>query len=321
MDYTLLIMPGAFASSVALSVDILSSAALLAKSAGCTAPRWRVCSTLESVPLSNGMQISARHLPQKTDHSTWIIPGMGLANARAIAQRMQQADAQSAIHALQRHAQRGGVIAASCSSVFLLQAAGLLAGKRVTTSWWFASLLQQMETGCVVDVNRILICDGNLITAGAALAQADLMLYLLRSQFSPALADAVARSLLIDGKQSQAQFIAPSMLAHGSELLSKLVTRFEQALPNPPSVAELAAECCMSERTLARHVRAASGCSTNTLLQNVRLNKARMLLASGDMSVEQVAAAVGYLDSSALRRLLRKTTGATPSQFRAAGMR
>lgn len=320
IDFTILVVPGSFASSVAVTLDMLSAAASLAGTVGCATPRWRVVSTQSTVPLSNGLAIEARLLPKRgrPDGSTWVIPGLGLGNRRDMQACFAQPDVLRAIAALQGHARAGGTVAASCSAVFLLQAAGLLAGKRVTTSWWLAPLLQQLEPGVVVDADRMVVRDGAVITAGAAFAQTDLMLHLLSTQFGPALSDAVSRALLIDGRQSQAQFVVPAMLAVGNELIAKLVTRFESALPDPPSVSDLAAEFCMSDRTLSRHVRAATGRSTSALLQSVRLNKARMLLETSKLTVEQVAERVGYVDTTALRRLMRKVMGATPRQFRPA---
>ena len=320
IDFTVLVLPGAFASSVALTLDILSAAVSLAESVGCAKPRWRVISTDSTVQLSYGLTIEAKILPKRfrAEGSTWVIPGLGLENRRAIKNRLVQPDALRAMETLQAHARAGGTVAASCSAVFVLQSADLLAGRRVTTSWWLAPLLQQLESRAVVDADRMVIRDGTVVTAGAAFAQTDLMLHLLSTQFSPALADAVSRALLIDGRQSQAQFIVPAMLANGNELIAKLVTRFESALPNPPSVSDLAAEFCMSDRTLSRHVRVATGRSTSALLQSVRVNKARMLLETSKLTVEQVAQRVGYVDTTALRRLMRKVMGATPRQFRPA---
>lgn len=320
IDFTVLVLPGAFPSSVALTLDILSAAASLAGSVGCAKPRWRVYSTESIVRLNQGLSIDAKILPKavRADGSTWVIPGLGLESSRAIMNRFTQPDALRAIKALRTHARAGGTVAASCSAVFLLQSADLLEGRRVTTSWWLAPLLQKLESRCVVDADRMVICDGTIVTAGAAFAQTDLMLHLLRTQFSPALADAVSRALLIDGRQSQAQFIVPAILANGDELIAKLVTRFESALPNPPSISDLAAEFGMSDRTLSRHVRAATGRSTSALLQGVRLTKARMLLETSKLTVEQVAERVGYVDTTALRRLMRKVMGATPRQFRPA---
>jgi transcriptional regulator GlxA family with amidase domain len=320
IDFTIFVLRGAFSSSVTLTLDILSTAATLAGTVGCAKPTWRVVSTDSTVRLSHGLTMEAKVLPDtvRSDGSTWVVPGLGLENGRAIRNRFEQPDALRAMEALRSHARLGGTVAASCSGVFLLQSAGLLPGRRVTTSWWLAPLMQRLEPQAVVDADRMVIRDGPIVTAGAAFGQTDLMLHLLSTQFSPALSNAVSRALLIDGRQSQAQFIVPAMFANGNELIAKLVSRFESALPNPPSISDLAAEFCMSDRTLSRHVRVATGRSTSALLQSVRLNKARMLLETSKLTVEQVAERVGYVDTTALRRLMRKVMGATPRQFRPA---
>lgn len=74
----------------------------------------------------------------------------------------------------------------------------------------------------------------------------------------------------------------------------------------------------MSQRTLSRHVQEATGRSTLALIQSVRLNRARMLIESSRMTIDRVAEAVGYEDATALRRLMRKVSGANPSQYRPA---
>jgi transcriptional regulator GlxA family with amidase domain len=317
-DFTLLVLPGAFSSGVGATLDILSSAARHAHGVGCAAPLWRVCSTKKTVTLSNGLKIDATALPpaHEPDRSIWIVPGLGLNDAEAVASRFSQPDAVKAIRALQSHSGAGGIVAASCSAVFLLREAGLLAHKRVTTTWWLGGLLQQMEPTCVVDVDQMVVADGDIVTGGAAFAHVDLMLHLLRTRFSPSLADTVSRAMVIDGRQSQAPYIVPTFLANGNELVGKLVARFEAGLPYSPTVVELAAEFRMSPRTLSRHVKQATGRSVSALLQSARISRARMLLETSKLSVDEVAAQVGYADTTALRRLMRKITQATPSQFR-----
>ncbi|SDZ65428.1 GlxA family transcriptional regulator [Pseudomonas sp. NFIX28] len=318
-DFTVLVLPGAFCASVALTLDVLASAAAIASRTGCAEPRWRIYSSIPGpVTLGQGISLQAVALPDspEPDESIWIVPGLGLDNATTLASRLQQLDAERAIRALQLQASEGGTIAASCSAVFLLQAAGLLRGKKATTSWWLAPQLQKLEPQCRVDSHRMVIADQSIITAGAALAQTDLMLHLLRLRFGASLADAVARVLLIDRRQSQAFFIVPALMSSGDELVSRLTGRIESSLQALPSVGELAAEFGLSERTLARRIKAATGQSPLKLIQGVRLGKARMLIENSRLSIEQIAEQVGYSDATALRRLMRKTLGGTPRQFR-----
>jgi transcriptional regulator GlxA family with amidase domain len=319
-DFTILVLPGAYASSVAMTLDILDAAARLAPRARAPRPTWRVVSPAGGgLALSGSLRLDAAAMPVRArdDASTWIVPGLGTENPAAITARLARDDALRAIAALRRHVERGGRVAASCSAVFLLQAAGLLAGRRATTSWWLAPELRRLEPACAVDADRMVCEDGPVTTAGAALAQSDLMLHLLRTRFGVALADAVGKVLLIDGRQAQAPFVVPSMMANGSELVRRLTQRIESALPHPPSVAQLAGELAMSSRTLARHVRAATGRGPLALVQGVRLNRARHLIESSRLTIAQVAERVGYEDATALRRLMRKSAGAAPSRFRA----
>lgn len=318
-DFTVLVLSGASSSSVALTLDILSAAAVMAPRVGAAIPTWRVCSLVAGpVHLSNGLSIGAKPLARnpRRDSSTWVIPGLATTSTAAVDARLAQPDSLLATTALKSHARSGGKVAASCSAVFLLHAAGLLEGKKVTTTWWLAAHLQRLEPGCTVDANRLVIADGNVWTAGAALAQTDLVLQLIRVRFGAALADAVSRVLLIDAREAQSPFIVPGMLANGNSFVADLSKRIGAALPRSTTVADLAAQLNLTERTLARRVKAATGGSPSALIQLVRLNRARQLLESSRLSVAQIAEQVGYGDATALRRLMRRMMGATPRQFR-----
>ncbi|RQP21923.1 GlxA family transcriptional regulator [Piscinibacter terrae] len=320
-DFTVVVLSGSFAAGVAITLDVLGAAASLAPGLKLPRPTWRVMSVQGGlVPLTGGLHVDTDCMPAKprADASTWIIPGLAMNTPAAVANRLAASDARQATDAVRRHVAHGGHVAASCSGVFLLQAAGLVQQRRVTTCWWLAPELHRLEPGSTVDADRMVCADGPVHTAGAAMAHSDLMLHLLRIRFGSALAEAVSRTLLIDARQAQAPFVVPAMKANGNELVSRLTRRIESALPTPPSVTELASEFAMSERTLARHVRAATGHGTLALVQGVRLNRARTLIETTRLSIEQVAAEVGYEDATALRRLMRKTAGATPSQFRPA---
>ncbi|MNT08538.1 HTH-type transcriptional regulator CdhR [compost metagenome] len=200
-DFTVLVLPGSFATSTAVTLDVLAAAATLAPRHQMPRPTWRVVSPDGgSVPLSNGLRVDTLAMPRRAraDGSTWIVPGLGVDKPADLALRLTDDHARAAIDAVRRHAARGGAVAASCSAVFLLQAAGLLAQRRVTTSWWLAPELRRLEPACHVDADRMVCADGPVSTAGAAFAQSDLMLHLLRTRFGPALAEAVSKVLLID---------------------------------------------------------------------------------------------------------------------------
>lgn len=318
-DFTILLLPGAFASSVATTLDLLAGAAAIARHGKLPVPRWRVLAPQGgSVTLSNGLAVPAAPLPKRPrpDASVWVVPGLGTHSPAALQERLAQEDARQAARALGAQLRAGGRVAAGCASVFLLQACGALAGRHATTSWWLAPHLQQLEPGCKVVADRLVCVDGPVTTAGAAFAQADLMLHLLQARLGAPLAEQVRRLMVLDARQVQAPYAIPAFLAGGDALVARVTARIESSLPKPPRIADLANEFAMSERTLARRVRAATGLSPLALLQGVRLTRARALIESTRMTIDQVAEAVGYEDATALRRLMQRHAGASPSRFR-----
>ncbi len=315
-DFTIIVLTGQYPTGVSITRDMLMCAEVMAPSMGLLTPRWRICSLNGgTIRLQGGLSIDTSPLPleYQNDRSTWIMSGLGLNNARDVKQRLQDEDIAHIGKQIVSHIQAGGKVAAACSAVFALHAAGVLEGRSATTTWWLAPLLQSLEPNCKVDADRMVCADGPIITSGAALAQTDLVIHLLREKFGNELVSAVSRMLLIDNRVAQqASFIVPEFFARGDELLSRIIERIEQSIPNVPSVEKLAIELCMTERTLLRHVQRATGKSTTALIQSIRFRRARTMLENSRLTIEQVAEAVGYGDATALRKMIKKITGANP---------
>jgi transcriptional regulator GlxA family with amidase domain len=318
-DFEVLLLRGTNPSGVAMTRDILAAAALFAARQGEAVPTWALYSPFGGrVELQGGIGADTVRLPGRThgSRSILLVPGIWVSDADELHRRLEARDCRRAIRQIASHVARGGQVAASCSSVFLLQAAGVLDGRQATTTWWLAPELSRIAPATRVEANRILCVDAPVITAGAAFAQSDVMLYLLRQRFGTRLVEGVSRVLLLHERGEQAQFVVPSMLASGDALITRLTQRVEKSLPHIPSVTSLAAELCISDRTLSRHVRHATGMGTTALIQSIRLHRARNLLQHSRMTVDQVAASVGYRDATALRRLVRKAAGTTPGGLR-----
>jgi|GEM_PF-123741 len=270
-DFELLLLDGTNPSGVAMTRDILAAAALAAARGGLAAPTWVMRSPSGGhVRLQGGIGAETRPLvrPRRGRLPVLLVPGIWVGAAAELHARLAAEDARRAIAHVAAHVAAGGAVGASCSAVFLLHAAGVLEGRHATTTWWLAPELARVAPTVRVEANRILCVDGPVITAGAAFAQSDLMLHLLRARFGARLADGVSGVLLLHERTQQAQFVLPAMLASGDALVGRLTRRVEAALPSVPSVAQLARELCVSERTLGRHVRHATGMGTNALTQH-----------------------------------------------------
>jgi len=315
-DFTIVVLEGQYPTGLSITRDMLMVAELLAPRLGLIKPRWRICSLDGgTIKLQGGLSIETSPLcmDNSNDRSTWIMSGLGLNNAQEVHQRLKDDDISRLANVLASHIKAGAKVAAACSAVFSLHAAGLLSGRRVTTTWWLAPLLQNLEPNCRVDADRMVCADGPIITSGAAFAQTDLMIHLLRDKYGNELVTEVSRMLLIDNRVAQqASFIVPEFFASGDELLSRIIEHIEHAIPDVPSVEKLATEFCMTERTLLRHVQRATGKSTSALIQNIRFRRARTMLENSRLTIEQVAEAVGYEDATSLRKMIKKITGTNP---------
>jgi AraC-like DNA-binding protein len=83
-----------------------------------------------------------------------------------------------------------------------------------------------------------------------------------------------------------------------------------------PTLEQLAGFVNISQRTLARYLDA-EGIRFRDLSLQVRTDRARQLLADGDLSVTQIAYRLGYTDVASFVRSFRAQTGRTPGALRA----
>ena len=199
-------------------------------------------------------------------------------------------------------------MAAACTGTFMLAASGALDGRRATTTWGLAPFFRQLHPKVQLDESRMLVPDGGVVTAGAALAHLDLALWMLR-QHSPSLAGLVARYLVVDERPTQAAYIIPDHLAHADPLIERFERWARARLAQGFSLTEAARAVGASERTLARHLSRVLGKTPLSFFQDLRIEHAVHRLQTGTASVETIASEVGYADGVTLRTLLRRKLG------------
>lgn len=218
---------------------------------------------------------------------------------------------------LDRHG-RGATLASNCGGAFMLAATGLLSGRPATTHWLFAEPFRDRFPDVKLDCDRIVIDDGDIITAGGLMAWTDLGLRIVERLLGPTVMIDTGKFLLIDpaGREQRhyARFV-PRM-THGDDAILRaqhwLQAREARAIP----VGEMAAHAGMEERTFQRRFKAATGMTPTEYVQHLRVGKARELLEFTKRSVDQIAWAVGYEDSAAFRKIFSRLIGLPPGEYR-----
>lgn len=221
------------------------------------------------------------------------------------------------IAALRRAHARGARFLSICSGSFLLARAGLLAGKRATTHWRYLDALAGQHPDISVERDVLYVEEGNILTSAGSAAGLDCCLHLVRRDFGVAVANKVARSLVVPPMREggQAQYVErPAPPA--ADRLSATLDWARARLDRPILLEDLADRAGLSLRTLARRFEAATGQSPGEWIVAERVGRARELLEEGNVSVDAAAAAVG-LGVDALRRHFRARLGVSPSRYRA----
>lgn len=212
----------------------------------------------------------------------------------------------------------GTTICSVCAGAFWLGHAGLLNGRPATTHWALEEEFRQRFPDVALAVDRILIDDNDIVTAGGVMAWIDLGLYLVGRYLGAEAVSRTARHLLVDpqGREQKNYRTFRPELTHGDDPIRKLQHFMEQNSGGELTVAALAQRANMSERSLARRFLHATGFSPNAYVQQLRIERARGLLERTRVTVAQAAFDVGYSDVSAFAKTFRSITGLTPSGYR-----
>jgi len=220
-------------------------------------------------------------------------------------------------HIRARHGE-GAVVAAVCGGVFLLAETGLLRSRRATTHWMFAEELGRRHPDILVQPDRLVIDDGDLVTAGGVLAWADLGLSLVERFLGPTAMRTTAHFMLFDasGREQRMYSNFSPPLRHGDRAILAVQHFMQTQLSGALTVEALAGRARLGERTFLRRFGRATGMSPGEYLQRLRVARTREMLEFTSDTVEQIASAVGYEDTGGLRKAFRRVVGLSPSQYR-----
>ncbi|MFD7391977.1 GlxA family transcriptional regulator [Streptomyces sp. NPDC059852] len=209
-------------------------------------------------------------------------------------------------------------IVSICTAAFVLAAAGLLDGRRATTHWQVTEAFSRMYPRVDVDPDVLFVDDGRVLTSAGAASGVDVCLHIVRTDHGSELANAVARRCVVppfrDG--GQAQYIEQPVPESGAASTAATRTWALEHLEEPLTLSDLARHARMSRRTFARRFGDEVGLSPGRWLIQQRVARARHLLESTDLPVDQIAAQVGFATGASLRQHLHAAIGVSPQAYR-----
>ncbi len=217
-----------------------------------------------------------------------------------------------------RAAHAGGArIVSLCTGAFVLAAAGILDGRPATTHWMHADQLSARYPEVKVDASVLYIDDGDVLTSAGTAAGLDLCLHVVRKDHGATVASALAKRLVMPAHRpgGQAQYIDAQAVEDADEL-GPLLDWARRHLHEPLTVGVLARRANVTTRTLIRRFHAATGTTPMAWLRGIRIDRARELLETTTLPVDQIAARSGLGSAANLRHHFTRTVGVPPTTYR-----
>ncbi|MFE2940284.1 GlxA family transcriptional regulator [Streptomyces sp. NPDC059255] len=216
------------------------------------------------------------------------------------------------------HVRPGTRMVSICTGGYVLAAAGLLDGRPATTHWSSAAHFQRLFPRVAVDPDVLFIDDGDILTSAGVAAGIDLCLHIVRRDHGTAVAGEVARRTVVpphrDGGQAQyiRRPVPEPQAATTTAARAWALTRLHE----PIQLRDMAERESMSVRTFTRRFREEAGVSPGQWLVRQRVERARHLLESTDLSVDQVARDCGFGTAQSMRQHLQAALGVPPTVYR-----
>ncbi|MEV6649169.1 helix-turn-helix domain-containing protein [Streptomyces sp. NPDC051219] len=205
-----------------------------------------------------------------------------------------------------------------CTGGYVLAAAGFLDGRPATTHWSSAEHFQRLFPSVRVDADVLFIDDGDVLTSAGVAAGIDLCLHIVRRDHGTAVANEVARRTVVPPHRDggQAQYIRRPVPEPQVATTTSARAWALGRLHEPIQLRDMAGQESMSVRTFTRRFREEVGVSPGQWLVQQRVERARHLLESSDLSVDHVARNAGFGTAQSMRQHLQAALGVPPTVYR-----
>lgn len=213
---------------------------------------------------------------------------------------------------------KGTVLASVCTGAFLIAATGILNNKLATTHWALAEQFVALFPEVTLNTDLLIADQQDVITSGGVSADQDLGMHLIKRFCGLEAAMQSSRCTLIP-VSSRSQNPYKTFIVnkkHSDQNILKCQQYIEDNLNQPLSIDLLSALFLISQRTLNRRFKQATGKTVIHYIQHLRIEKAKRILECETHSFDSIANQLGYENISFFRRLFKKQVGITPKEYR-----
>ena len=216
---------------------------------------------------------------------------------------------------------QGSTLYSACSGAIMLAESGLLNGCPATSHWGYKDLFRKQYPKVSFQPEPNLVFadpGGRIVTAGGTTSWHDLAIHIISRHASTGEALRIAKVYLLKWHgEGQLPYASLDRSApHADSVVRRCEQWMKENYRDSQAISHIIEQAGIPERTLKRRFKAATGSTLIEYIQNLRIEEAKRLLEAGQMPVDDISIEVSYEDPSFFRRLFKRLTGLTPSQYR-----
>lgn len=221
---------------------------------------------------------------------------------------------------LRRLAAAGSDLCAVGNGSYFLGEAGLLRNRPATTHWHYLDDFANRYPSAKLQRDYLITQSDNLYCTGSVNAAADLIIHLIDRYWGATVARRAAQQFSPESRRpfSRNAYRIERSDLHGDENIALLQEWLARNMSKHLRLQDLCEQCGLSERSLLRRFRRATGHTPLRYLQRLRMELAQDLLQNSNLSIEEVSLQCGYVDASYFCKLFKAHTASSPGEYRQA---
>ncbi|MDW7549954.1 GlxA family transcriptional regulator [Pseudoalteromonas peptidolytica] len=204
------------------------------------------------------------------------------------------------------------------TGVCFLASSGLLNGHSATTHWHFAKQFSQLYPNVELKPDYFITQSERIYTIASLNALADVIVHLIELLYGTDAAHHVQQNFSHEIRKpyEEQRYLEGAVDRHADEQIAAIQFWLKNNAADEITLPAVASQFDMSYRTFNRRFKQATGQTAVGYLQQVRVEMCKELLASSNLSIQDIALTCGFNSQGQLSRVFRQLIGKSPSTYR-----
>ncbi|WP_115897332.1 GlxA family transcriptional regulator [Marinomonas pollencensis] len=249
-------------------------------------------------------------LPEQGYHAVLIPPSLDRAAYETVSPKL--------IDWLNEQHKQGAILSSACAGAFFIAETEASKNRCLTTHWGLAEVFRQRFPSHQLDTSKILIDQGDIMTAGGMMSWMDLGIAMVQRFTQSSIVNQLSKTLVMDTgvrEQSYYQQFIPRF-DHGDQAVLTVQHYLQAHYSELNRIVSLAKIANLTPRTLLRRFHKYTGWTPSEYIQRLRIQAVCNGLEESTQSFESLAIKVGYENAGSCRKVFQKIMRLTPSEFR-----